>query len=138
MKMFNHRANLIPSPLSTTYGGDFWSRQIVVSCRLAAALDRLLPRDRCPQGAAIVTPSLHRSYSADGSQAIQLGVPDFPIDCQLGDLGMSDSTNGKTTLATSRRNFIAGWKLCAGVALGLCLAERSSSAQTRGGTGGVL
>jgi hypothetical protein len=30
------------------------------------------------------------------------------------------STNGKTTLATSRRSFI--WKQCAGVALGLCLA----------------
>jgi len=45
------------------------------------------------------------------------------------------SANGKATLATSRRSFIAGWKLCAGVALGLCLAERSSSAQTRGGTG---
>jgi hypothetical protein len=40
------------------------------------------------------------------------------------------SANGKATLATSRRSFIAGWKLCAGVALGLCLAGRSSSAQT--------
>jgi Hint domain len=29
----------------------------------------------------------------------------------------------------SRRNFIAGWKLCAGAALGLCLAGRSASAQ---------
>jgi hypothetical protein len=29
------------------------------------------------------------------------------------------STNGKATLATSRRSFI--WKQCAGVALGLCL-----------------
>ncbi len=37
---------------------------------------------------------------------------------------------GRATLATSRRSFIAGWKLCAGVALGLCLAQRSSSAQT--------
>ena len=48
------------------------------------------------------------------------------------------STNGKATLATSRRSFIAGWKLCAGVALGLglSLAERSASAQTtRGGSG---
>jgi hypothetical protein len=34
------------------------------------------------------------------------------------------------TLATSRRSFIVGWKLCAGVALGLGLAGRSSSAQT--------
>jgi hypothetical protein len=40
------------------------------------------------------------------------------------------SANGKATLATSRRSFIAGWKLCAGVALGLCWAERSSSAGT--------
>jgi hypothetical protein len=40
------------------------------------------------------------------------------------------SANGKATLATSRRSFIVGWKLCAGVALGLCLAGRSASAQT--------
>jgi Hint domain len=40
------------------------------------------------------------------------------------------STNGKATLTTSRRSFIAGWKLCAGVALGLCLGGRSSLAQT--------
>jgi hypothetical protein len=39
------------------------------------------------------------------------------------------SVNGKATLATSRRSFIAGWKLCAGVALGLCLGGRTSSAQ---------
>jgi hypothetical protein len=61
-------------------------------------------------------------------------------DCHLGDLDMAlqadeknfldSSTNGKATLATSRRSFIAGWKLCAGAALGLCLAVRSSSAQT--------
>jgi hypothetical protein len=38
------------------------------------------------------------------------------------------SGTGKATLATSRRSFIAGWKLCAGAALGLCLAGRSSSA----------
>jgi hypothetical protein len=38
------------------------------------------------------------------------------------------SANEKATLATSRRSFIAGWKLCAGVALGLGLAARSSSA----------
>jgi len=55
---------------------------------------------------------------------------------QLGGTSSLDaSANKKATLATSRRSFIAGWKLCAGVALGLCLAERSSSAQTRGGTG---
>jgi hypothetical protein len=44
------------------------------------------------------------------------------------------STNEKATLAASRRSFIAGWKLCAEVALGLGLvglAVRSSSAQTR-------
>ena len=52
-----------------------------------------------------------------------------------GTSSLDTSTNAKATLATSRRSFIAGWKLCAGVALGLCLAERSSSAQTRGGTG---
>ena len=42
------------------------------------------------------------------------------------------SANGKATLATSRRSFIAGWKLCAGAALGLGLglAGRSASAQT--------
>jgi Hint domain len=39
------------------------------------------------------------------------------------------SVNGKATLATSRRSFIAAWKLCAGVALGLCLEARSSRAQ---------
>ena len=39
------------------------------------------------------------------------------------------SANGKTTLTTSRRSFIAGWKLCAGAALGLGLAGRSSSAR---------
>jgi len=37
------------------------------------------------------------------------------------------SANGKATLTTSRRSFIAGWKLCAGVALGLCF--RSSQAR---------
>ena len=30
---------------------------------------------------------------------------------------------------TTRRSFISGWKLCAGVALGLGLAGRSASAQ---------
>ena len=40
------------------------------------------------------------------------------------------SANGKATLATSRRSFIAGWKLCAGVALGLCF--RSSLARAVG------
>jgi Hint domain len=43
------------------------------------------------------------------------------------------SGNGKATLTTSRRSFIAGWKLCAGVALGLCLAGRSSLAQNNQG-----
>src|SRR6516165_282399 len=41
---------------------------------------------------------------------------------------LDSSANGKATLATSWRSFIAGWKLCAGAALGLCLAARSSSA----------
>jgi hypothetical protein len=44
------------------------------------------------------------------------------------------SADEKATPATSRRSFIAGWKLCAGVALGLGLglglAGRSASAQT--------
>jgi len=43
---------------------------------------------------------------------------------------LDPSTKGKATVATSRRSFIAGWKLCAVAALGLCLAVRSSSAQT--------
>jgi hypothetical protein len=72
-----------------------------------------------------------------------LRVPRFPTDCQLGDLDMGDkrwsldaATNEKATLTTSRRSFIAGWKLCAGVALGLSLAARSSSAQNgQGGNG---
>jgi hypothetical protein len=46
---------------------------------------------------------------------------------------LDDSRNAKATPATSRRSFIAGWKLCAGVALGLGLglglAGRSASAQ---------
>jgi hypothetical protein len=42
------------------------------------------------------------------------------------------NSNGKATLTTSRRNFIAGWKLCTGVALGLCLAGRSSLAGQNG------
>jgi hypothetical protein len=47
------------------------------------------------------------------------------------------STNGKATLATSRRSFIAGWKLCAAVGLGLTglfLTGRSASAQIRPST----
>jgi Hint domain len=46
-----------------------------------------------------------------------------------GKSSLDASANGKATLATSRRSFIAGWKLCAGVALGLCLTGRSSLAQ---------
>src|SRR6516162_6995149 len=42
---------------------------------------------------------------------------------------LDPSTNEKATLATSRRSFIAGWKLCAGVALGFGLAARSSPAR---------
>jgi Hint domain len=45
------------------------------------------------------------------------------------DRRMDAYANGKATLTTSRRSFIAGWKLCAGVALGLCLTGGSSSAQ---------
>ena len=56
----------------------------------------------------------------------------------MGDNFLDATTNGKATLATSRRSFIAGWKLCAGVALGLYLAGRSASAQqgNQGGGGG--
>ena len=46
------------------------------------------------------------------------------------------SANGKATLVTSRRSFIAAWKLCAGVALGLWLEARSSRAQVRNPNGG--
>ena len=42
---------------------------------------------------------------------------------------LDPSTNEKATLATSRRSFIAGWKLCAGVAVGFGLAARSSPAR---------
>jgi Hint domain len=52
-----------------------------------------------------------------------------------GTSSLDASANAKASLATSRRSFIAGWKLCAGAALGSCLAGRSSLAQTRGGTG---
>lgn len=51
----------------------------------------------------------------------------LPVD---GRTSLDASANGKATLATlatSRRSFIAGWKLCAGVALGLCF--RSSWAR---------
>jgi hypothetical protein len=46
-----------------------------------------------------------------------------------GNSSLDASANGKATLTTSRRSFIAAWKLCAGVALGLCLTGGSSSAQ---------
>jgi hypothetical protein len=44
-----------------------------------------------------------------------------------GKSSLDASANEKATLATSRRSFIAGWKLCAGMALGLCV--RSSWAR---------
>jgi Hint domain len=52
------------------------------------------------------------------------------MSLQLDGRGSLDAE--KATLATSRRGFIAGWKLCAGVALGLglSLAGRSASAQS--------
>ena len=40
------------------------------------------------------------------------------------------NSNGEATLTTSRRNFMAGWKLCAGVAFGLYF--ESSSARAAG------
>jgi hypothetical protein len=39
-----------------------------------------------------------------------------------------DGSKGKATLTTSRRSFIAGWKLCAGVALGLCFKSSRARA----------
>jgi hypothetical protein len=36
--------------------------------------------------------------------------------------------NGKVTLTTSRRSFVAAWKLCAGVALGLCIESSRARA----------
>jgi Hint domain len=69
---------------------------------------------------------------------INLIAGGLPTDCQLGGLDMGlqvdgkrfldASANGKATLTTSRRSFVAGWKLCAGAALGLLWAGRSSSA----------
>ena len=50
----------------------------------------------------------------------------LPLD---GRSSVSSCANGKATLTTSRRSFIAGWKLCAGAALGLGLAGSSASAQ---------
>jgi hypothetical protein len=57
------------------------------------------------------------------SWEVAMGLP------QDGRSSLNASTNGKATLATSRRSFIAGWKLCAAAALGLGLAARSASAQ---------
>jgi Hint domain len=45
---------------------------------------------------------------------------------------------GKATLATSRRSFIAGWKLCAGVALGLYLEGRKQASAAPCSACGVL
>ena len=58
----------------------------------------------------------------------RLPVGRFGMDSPLdGRSSLTASANGKATLTTSRRSFIAGWKLCAGVALGLCF--RSSWAR---------
>jgi Hint domain len=50
----------------------------------------------------------------------------LPLD---GKTSFNSCASGKATLMTSRRSFIAGWKLCVGVALGLGLTGRSASAQ---------
>jgi len=50
----------------------------------------------------------------------------LPLD---GKSSLNAYAGEKATLMTSRRGFIAGWKLCAGVVLGLGLSGRSSSAQ---------
>jgi Hint domain len=55
----------------------------------------------------------------------------------VGRSSLDDSRNPKATLATSRRSFIAGWKLCAGAALGLCLEVRSSRTRAACSTVGV-
>ena len=80
---------------------------------------------------------LHCSYSSAGRWVIEF--PGVGSDFQLKGFDMSiqvdrrssldASANGKATLTTSRRSFIAGWRLCAGVALGLGLVGRSASAQ---------
>jgi hypothetical protein len=54
----------------------------------------------------------------------------WEIDMSLQLDGRGSLDAGRATMATSRRSFISGWKLCAGVALGLCSAGRTSSAQT--------
>jgi Hint domain len=59
-----------------------------------------------------------------GSSIVLIASWGFVMDLQ-GD----GRANERATLTTSRRSFIAGWKLCAGVALGLGLAGRSSSAR---------
>jgi hypothetical protein len=58
-----------------------------------------------------------------------IAIRKFGMSPQLdGKSSLDASTNGKATLTTSRRSFIAaGWNLCAGVALGLCV--RSSWAR---------
>jgi hypothetical protein len=52
------------------------------------------------------------------------------MSLQANGKGFLASANGGATVATSRRSFIAVWKLCAGAAPGLCLAARSSSSNT--------
>jgi Hint domain len=52
-----------------------------------------------------------------------------------GNNSLDASANGKATLTTSRRAFITASKLCAGAALGLCLAGRSSLAGNGYGQG---
>ena len=67
----------------------------------------------------------------------RLPVERFGMDSPLdGRSSLNTCANGKAMLTTSRRSFIAGWKLCAGVALGLGLAGRSSLAQNNQGGGG--
>jgi hypothetical protein len=80
---------------------------------------------------------LHRSYSFERVRGgTILACSSLPFRLPVGILDMGDkrsfldaSANGKATLTTSQRSFIAGWKLCAGVGLGLYLAGRSSSAR---------
>ena len=48
-----------------------------------------------------------------------------------GNDSLDASAKGKATLSTSRRSFIAGWKLCAGVALGACFESSRARAMGR-------
>ena len=84
---------------------------------------------------------LRRSYRSEGVEGISfvaalasfldtslIAIQSFDMSPQLdGKSFLDDSANRKAALAMTRRSFVAGWKLCAVVALGLCV--RSSWAR---------